>query len=134
MFHRQCEHCTLPEAPSCAIWVPVVTAAPTPPHDSAITASPDIPAVLPSQLPRITGWYTKTRLYHILCQVVPIYAHCCTIFMGGCSMNRFLDLGMITNHMLPASYRTKALNRQHRTGKFPIPPPQIIFSILVGCK
>jgi hypothetical protein len=24
----------------------------------------------------------------------------------------------MTNHMLPASHRTKTLNRQHRTGKF----------------
>jgi hypothetical protein len=33
-------------------------------------------------------------------------------------MNRFLDLGMITNHRLPASHRTKALNRWHHTDKF----------------
>jgi hypothetical protein len=45
---------------------------------------------------RTTGWYTKTSLYHILSQAVPIYAHGCTVFMGGRSMNRSLDLGMIT--------------------------------------
>jgi hypothetical protein len=94
----------------------------------------DISVVLPSQLPCTTGWYAKTRLYHKLCQAVPILAHGCTIFIGGRSMNRFLDLGMITNHKLPASHRTKALNHQHRTDKFPIPSPQILFSMLVGSK
>jgi hypothetical protein len=44
-------------------------------------------------------------------------------------MNRSLDLGMMTIHRLPVSHRTKALNRQHHTGKFPIPSPQILFSI-----
>jgi hypothetical protein len=71
-FHRQCEHCTHIEALSCDLWVPPITTVPTPPHGSTITASLNIPAVLPSQLPRINGWYTKTRLYHILCQAVPI--------------------------------------------------------------
>jgi hypothetical protein len=30
------------------------------------------PSGLPSQLPRTIGWYAKTRVYHILRQVVPI--------------------------------------------------------------
>jgi hypothetical protein len=47
-------------------------------------------------------------------------------------MNQSLDLVMITNHSLLASRRTKALNRQHHTGEFEIPSPQILSSILVG--
>jgi hypothetical protein len=133
-FHRQCEHRTHPEAPSCALWASAITAVPTLSHGSTIIASPNIPAVLPSQLPRTTDWYAKTRLYHILCQVVPIYAHDCTIFMGGHTMNRSLDFGMITNHRLPTSHQTKASNRRHHTGKFPIPSPQILFSVLVESK
>jgi hypothetical protein len=31
---------------------------------------------------------TPRLVYHIICQAVPIYAHGCAIFMGGCSMNR----------------------------------------------
>jgi hypothetical protein len=65
------------------------------------------PSGLPSQLPRTAGWYAKTRLYHILCLAIPIWAHGCTIFIDGRSMNRSLDLGMITNHRPPASHRTK---------------------------
>jgi hypothetical protein len=61
-----------PRSPSCALWVPTVSAIPTLSHSSAIAASLNIPAVLLSQLPRTTGWYAKTRLYHKLCQVVPI--------------------------------------------------------------
>jgi hypothetical protein len=38
----------------------------------------------------------QTRFYHILHQVVPIYAHGCTVFMGGRSMNQSLDLGMMS--------------------------------------
>jgi hypothetical protein len=45
---------------------------PTPSHGSAIAASPDIPMVLPSQLPRTAGWYTKTIVYHKLCQAILI--------------------------------------------------------------
>jgi hypothetical protein len=30
------------------------------------------PSGLPSQLPRTAGWYAKTRLYHVLCQAIPI--------------------------------------------------------------
>jgi hypothetical protein len=30
------------------------------------------PSGLPSQLPRIAGWYAKTRLYHVLRQAIPI--------------------------------------------------------------
>jgi hypothetical protein len=41
---------------------------------------------------------------------------------------------MITNHRLAASHQTKALNHRHHTDKFPIPSPQILFSILVGSK
>jgi hypothetical protein len=63
----QCEHRTHPKAPSCALCVPTIVAVPTPSHGSAIAASPNIPAVLPSQLPRRAGWYAKTKLYHILC-------------------------------------------------------------------
>jgi hypothetical protein len=114
-FHHQCEHHTHLEASSCALWVPAIAAVPTPSHGSAIVASPNIPAVLPSQLPRTTDWYAKTKLHHILCQDVPKYAHGCTVFMGGPSMNRSLDLGMITNHRLAASHRTTALNRRHHT-------------------
>jgi hypothetical protein len=66
------EHCTNPEAPSCALWVPAITVVTTLSHGSAIIASPSIPAVLPSQLPRTTGWYAKPRFYHILCQAVSI--------------------------------------------------------------
>jgi hypothetical protein len=106
-FHRQCEHRIHPEAPSCALWVPAVIAVPTPPHGSAIAASTNIPAVLPSQLLRTASWYAKTRLYHILCQAIPILAHGCTIFMGGHSMNRSLDLDMTTISRLPASHQTK---------------------------
>jgi hypothetical protein len=65
------------------------------------------PSGLPSQLPRTAGWYAKMRLYHILHLAVPILAHGCTVFMGGRSMNRSLDLGMITSHRLPASHQTK---------------------------
>jgi hypothetical protein len=42
------------------------------PSSSAIAASPNILAVLPSQLPCTAGWYAKTKLYHILCQAIPI--------------------------------------------------------------
>jgi hypothetical protein len=45
----------------------------------------------------------QTSLYHILRQVVPILVHGCTILMGGHSMNRSIDLGMMTNHRLPKS-------------------------------
>jgi hypothetical protein len=38
-----------------------------------------------------------------------------TVFMGGRSMNRSLDLGIITNHKLPASHQTTTLNRRHHT-------------------
>jgi hypothetical protein len=61
------------QKPSCALWVSAIAALPTPSHDSTIVASLNIPAVLPSQLPHIAGWYAKTSLYHILRQVVPIY-------------------------------------------------------------
>jgi hypothetical protein len=71
-FYRQCEHRTHPEAPSCALWVPTISAVLRLSHRSAIAASLNIPAVLPSQLLCTTSWYAKTRLYHILCQVVPI--------------------------------------------------------------
>jgi hypothetical protein len=33
---------------TCALWVPVIIAVPTPSHGSAIVASPNITAVLPS--------------------------------------------------------------------------------------
>jgi hypothetical protein len=42
----------------------------------------------------------QTSLYHILHQAVPMYTHGCTVLMGGRSMNRSLDLGMMTNHRL----------------------------------
>jgi hypothetical protein len=32
-----------------------------------------------------------------------MYAHGCTIFVGGCSMIQSLDLGMMTNHRLSES-------------------------------
>jgi hypothetical protein len=63
---------THPEAPSCAIWVPAIAAIPTPSHYLAIVASPNIPVVLPLQLHRTASSYAKTKLYHILCQAVPI--------------------------------------------------------------
>jgi hypothetical protein len=44
-FHRQREHRTHPEVPSCALWVPAIAALPTPSHGSAIAASPNIPTV-----------------------------------------------------------------------------------------
>jgi hypothetical protein len=47
-------------------------------------------------------------------------------------MNQSLDLGMITNHRLPALHKAKATNHWHHTDKFSIPSPQILFSILVG--
>jgi hypothetical protein len=34
---------------------------------------------------------------------VPIYAHGCTILIGGRSTNQSLDLGMMTNHKLSRS-------------------------------
>jgi hypothetical protein len=49
-------------------------------------------------------------------------------------MNRSLDLGMITNHRLPAKHRTKALNHRHHSDRFPIPSLQILFYTLVGSK
>jgi hypothetical protein len=134
MFHHQCQQRTDPEAPSCALWVPAVTTIPTLSHGSAIVASPNILTALPSQLPHTTNWYAKTRLYHILCQAVPTYIHGCTISMGGCTVNWFLDLAMITNHRLPASCQTKASNHRHHIDKLLIPSPQIIFSILVRSK
>jgi hypothetical protein len=65
-FHHQCEHRTPPEASSCALWVPAITALYIPFHGSFIAASPNIPTVLQSQLPRTAGWYAKASLYHIL--------------------------------------------------------------------
>jgi hypothetical protein len=73
----------------------------------AIAASPNIPTVChrnfpaePVGTPRLdsTTYYAKPYLYK---------AHGCTIFMGVRSINRSLDLGMITNHRLPASHQTK---------------------------
>jgi hypothetical protein len=75
---------------SCALWVLAIASSPT--H-----LQPDR---LSSNSICTTNWYVKTSLYHILSQVVPIQAHACTIFMGGRSMNRYLDLGTITNQEL----------------------------------
>jgi hypothetical protein len=36
-----------------------------------------------------------------------IGSHGCTVFIGGCSIIKCLDLGMITNHRLLASHQTK---------------------------
>jgi hypothetical protein len=83
-----------PRAPSCALWV-LATTKPT-------YLQPD---GLSSNTIRTTDWHTKTSLYHILSQPIPIYAHGCTVFMGGRSMNQSLDLDMITNQMLPATTR-----------------------------
>jgi hypothetical protein len=85
-----------PRSPLLCLMGSAIAASPTPSHNSAIVASPNIPAVCHRSFPaQLVG----------------------TVFMGGRSMNRSLDLGMMTNHRLPASHRTKALNRQHRTGK-----------------
>jgi hypothetical protein len=83
-----------PRAPSCDLWV-LATTKPT--H-----LQPDR---LSSNTIRTAGCYAKTSPYHILSQAVPIQAHDCTIFMGGHSMNRSLDLGMITNKRLSAPTR-----------------------------
>jgi hypothetical protein len=52
--------------------------------------------------------------------------------MGGRSMNRCLDLGMITNHRLSTSHWIKVLepSASHRQVLFM--SPQILFSTLIG--
>jgi hypothetical protein len=106
-FHHRCEYRTHPEAPSCALWVPVITVLATPSHGFAIVGSANVPTVchysFPAQLvgtPRLdsTTYYAKPYPYE---------AHGCTIFTRGRSINRSLDLGMITNHMLLALHWTK---------------------------
>jgi hypothetical protein len=117
-FHRRCELCTDPGAPSCALWVPAITDLPTPSHDSAITASLNNPEVcyrsFPAQLvgmPRLasTTYYAISYPYRLMVVL---------FFMRVRSMNRSLDLGMITNHRLTTPHRTSALNHQHHTNKF----------------
>jgi hypothetical protein len=83
-----------PRAPSCAIWV-LATTKPT--H-----LQPD---GLSSNTIRTTSWHAKTSPYHILSQAIPIWADGRTVFMGGRSMNRSLDLGMTTNQRLPGATR-----------------------------
>jgi hypothetical protein len=74
-FHRPREHRTHPEAPSCALWVPAITALPTPSHCSTIVASLNIPAVchrsFPAQLvgmPRLdsTMYYARPYPYRLM--------------------------------------------------------------------
>jgi hypothetical protein len=74
-FHRQREHRTHPEAPSCALWVPAITALPTSSHGSAIAASLNIPAVchlsFPAQpvgTPRLdsTTYYARPYPYRLM--------------------------------------------------------------------
>jgi hypothetical protein len=74
-FHRQHEHRTHPEAPSCDLWVPAVTALPKPSHGSAITASPNIPAgrhlsfpAQPVGTPRLdsTTYYARPYPYRLM--------------------------------------------------------------------
>jgi hypothetical protein len=74
-FHRQHEHCTHPEAPSCALWVPAIAALPTPSHGSANATSSNIPAVchrsFPAQpvgTPRLdsTTYYARPYQYRLM--------------------------------------------------------------------
>jgi hypothetical protein len=85
------------KGPSCAVWfLEESTLLPTHSQPDRSIESPLYPLHL---------LVCQTSLYHILRQTVSISAHSCTIFMGGCSMNWSLDLGMISNHMLSESTR-----------------------------
>jgi hypothetical protein len=126
-FHRQRENRTHLEAPSCALWVPAIAALPTPSHGSAIAALPNIPAVchrsfpaMPVGTPRLDSTIYYVRLYPYRLMVV-------LFSMGGRSMNRSLDLGMITSHRLPASHR-QSLEPSASHQQVPFPSPQILFS------
>jgi hypothetical protein len=66
----------------------------------------------------------QTRFYHILHQAVSIWAHGCTVFMGGRSMNRSLDLCMMST----TGFRSppdKALNCRNPPNAVPNPSSQI---------
>jgi hypothetical protein len=74
-IHRQREHRTHPETPSCALWVPAIAALPTPSHCSAIAASLNIPTVchlsFPAQpvgTPRLdsTTYYARPYPYRLM--------------------------------------------------------------------
>jgi hypothetical protein len=84
----------LPRAPSCVLWG-LATTKPTHLQLDGLC----------SNTIHTTGWYVKTSLYHIVSQVIPIYANGCTVFMCGRSINRSLDLGMIINQRSPATTR-----------------------------
>jgi hypothetical protein len=66
----------------------------------------------------------QTRFYHILHQAVPIWVHGCTVFMGGRSTNRSLDLGMMTTTGFQ-SPPDKAPNCQNPPNVVPNPSHQI---------
>jgi hypothetical protein len=86
-FHRRCQSRS-PRTPSCAVWFSGEST-PSPTH-----SQPDRSQEIPLNPHR--RLVHQTRFYHILHQAVPIYVHGCTIFMGGHSMNRSLDLGMMS--------------------------------------
>jgi hypothetical protein len=73
----------------------------------------------------------QISLYHILCQTVSMSAHGCTVFMGGRSTNRSLDLGMMTTTSF-WSPLDKTLNCQNPPNIVSFLSPKSLFSILTG--
>jgi hypothetical protein len=121
-FHRRYQSRS-PRTPSCAMWFSGEST-PLPTH-SQLDRSQEIPLNPHRRLVR------QTRFYHILHQVVPIYVHGCTIFMGGRSMNWSLDLGMMSTTGFwspPDKPRTVGI---HRT-QFQTHHPKSLFFTLRG--
>jgi hypothetical protein len=114
-FHRRCESRS-PRAPSCTVWFSGEST-PLPTH-SQPDGFQESPLNLHHRVIR------QTRFYHILHQVVPIWPHGCTIFMGGHCMNRSLDLGMMSTIGF-RSPSDKAPNYRNPPNAGPNPSPQI---------
>jgi hypothetical protein len=115
-FHRRCQSRS-PRAPSCAMWFSgESTPLPTHCQPDGSQESPLNPHHLLKR---------QTRFYHLLHQAVPIWAHGCTIFMGGRSMNWSSDLGMMstTGFQSPLD---KAPNCRNPPNAVPNPSPQIL--------
>jgi hypothetical protein len=117
-FNRRCQSRS-PRAPSCVMWFSGEST-PLPTH-SQPDGSHESPHNPHNRLVR------QTRFCHILHQAVPIYAHGCTIFMGGRSMNRSIDLGMMsTPGFLESTGHSPELSESTERSSKPVTPNPIL--------
>jgi hypothetical protein len=118
-FHQRCQFRS-PRSPSCVVWFSGQST-PLPTH-----SQPD--GSVKSPLYPLHRLVHQTSFYHVLCQVIPIKAHGCTVIIGGRSMNQSLDLGMMTTTGF-WSLPDKASNYRNPSNTVPSRHPKSLFSL-----